>query len=115
MSNERRNLVKRRNRLLKKVQSIGPFIEGSLVETRVKCGNKSCKCAKGDRHSARLFTWKEEGKTRTIYASKALYPKISEAWNEYLKLKNVIKEMSKVQVELFKLEMKERGERKKQS
>ena len=112
MSNERRNLIRRRNRLLKKLQSIGPIIEGSLVTTHTRCGKSNCKCAKGPGHKVTLFTWKKEGKTQTLFVSKNIFDEVQDAWKSYLSLKQIIKDLSTVQIALFRLEAK-RDERKR--
>ena len=114
MNAQRRNLVRRRNRLLNKLQNIGPIIEGSLVKTRTKCGKSYCRCAKGLGHNVTFFTWKERGKTKTLYVSKKIYADVEDAWKSYGKLKRIIKDLSAVQIDLFKLEGTEHGRRKKQ-
>jgi hypothetical protein len=114
MNTQRRNLIRRRNRLLNKLHVIGPLIEGSFVETHTKCGKSYCRCAKGPGHKVNFFTWKESGKTKTLYVSKKIHEDVENAWKSYLNLKRIIKDLSSVQVELFKLEGKEHGKRKKQ-
>jgi len=114
MNQQRRNLIRRRTRLLIKLHSIGPLIEGSLIETHTKCGKSYCRCAKGTGHKVNFFTWKESGKTRTLYVSKKIYEEVETTWKSYLQLKQIIKDLSSVQIELFKLEGKKNGKRKKQ-
>lgn len=114
MNVQRRNLVRRRKRLLNKLHSIGTIIEGSLVETLTKCGKSYCRCAKGRGHKVNLFTWKKSGKTKTLYVSKKIYKDVEKAWKSYVNLKKIIKDLSSVQIELFKLEGREHGKGKKQ-
>ena len=114
MSNEKRNLMRRRNRLLEKLHSIGPIIEGSMVTTQTKCGKSNCKCAKGPGHKVTLFTWKKEGKTQTLFVSKNIFDEVQDAWDSYLRLKKVIKDLSTIQIALLRLEAKRDEGRKKQ-
>ena len=114
MNTQRRNLARRRNRLLNKLHTIGPIIEGSLVETRTKCGKSYCRCAQGPGHKVTFFTWKESGKTKTLYVSKKIHADVENAWKSYGMLKKIMKDLSAVQIELFKLEGKQNGKRKKQ-
>ena len=114
MPNLKGSLTRKRSILMKELRSLSSLVEGSLVQTKKKCGNPTCKCARGDLHPTYLLTWKEGGITKTFYVSKKLLPKVENAWNSYLRLKQIIKEVSGIQRELFKLEGKEHGKRKKQ-
>jgi hypothetical protein len=45
------NVLKaRRDSLIKNLTKSKPFIEGSLKEIKVKCGNPNCRCANGEKH-----------------------------------------------------------------
>lgn len=114
MPNQKRSLVSMRTKLLKELGSISSLVDGSLVKTYKKCGNPTCKCTKGTLHPANLLTWKEAGKTKTFYVSKNILNEVERSWSSYLRLKQIIKELSVVQRELFKLKGKENGRRKKQ-
>ena len=114
MPNLKRSLIGKHSSLLKELRSISSLVEGSLVQTKKKCGNPSCKCSQGDMHPTHLLTWKEGGTTKTFYVSQHLLPKVENAWKSYLRLKQIIKELSGIQRELFKLESTEHGKRKKQ-
>ena len=114
MPNLKRSLTRKHSILLKELRSLSSLVEGSLVQTKKKCGNPACKCTQGELHPTYLLTWKEDGTTKTFYVSKYLLPKVEHAWNSYLRLKQIIKELSSIQRELFKLEGMEHGKRKKQ-
>jgi hypothetical protein len=57
--------------ILAKIRALGPVVHGSLVESTRTCGNKACKCARGQRHHAFYLSRRIEGKTRLEYVSKA--------------------------------------------
>lgn len=114
MQKQKNSLLRNRTNLLKELRSISSLLDGSLVKTYKKCGNPSCKCAKGMLHPTYLLTWKEQGKTKTFYVSKHMLHEVEKAWNSYIRLKQIIKDLSGIQRELFKLEGKEHGTGKKQ-
>jgi len=39
-------LERKRDSLLKRLAKVKPFVDGSIVKVRRRCGNKNCKCAK---------------------------------------------------------------------
>ena len=84
--------------VLARIRRIKPFVEGSLTVTRKRCGNPKCRCAReGPIHEAALLTWKEAGKTRTLYVP-VKYRKEVERWVEEGRLlKRLAKEMSEEQ------------------
>jgi len=114
MTDQKRILSRKRTNLLKELRSISSLVEGSLVKTYKKCGNPKCPCARGSLHPTYLLTWKEGGKTKTLYVSQNILSEVEKAWNSYLHLKKLVKEISGIQRELFKLESKRDGNRKKQ-
>lgn len=85
-------------RLLGRLRTIGPFLEGSLTLTTKRCGRPTCRCvAEGPIHETALLTWKEEGTTRTLHVPRALRAEVA-AWVEEAKrLKALIHEMSAAQ------------------
>ena len=68
-------------RLLARLRTIGPFLEGSLTLGTKRCGRPTCRCAtEGPIHETALLTWKEQQKTCTLY--------IPIAWREEVGLRN---------------------------
>lgn len=85
-------------RILNRIRKIRPFIQGSLSITTKRCGNPSCRCAKeGPIHEAALLTWKEGGKTRTLYVPTELRQEVTKWVEEGKLLKRLGAEMSKAQ------------------
>ena len=55
-------------RILARLRTIGPFLEGSLTLTTKRCGKATCRCVEaGPVHEAAVLTWKEGGTTRTLH------------------------------------------------
>lgn len=55
-------LERKRVALLKKLAASGPFVDGSVVKVRRRCGNKNCKCAlRGEKHESLYLMYKVKG------------------------------------------------------
>ena len=74
-----------------------PFIIGSLVESRRKCGVKSCACANGgDLHPAWILTKNSGGKTKSVYVPVGMVPEVGKWTKEYKKVKELLKAIDAV-------------------
>jgi hypothetical protein len=90
------DLRSRRKAKLAELAGVGPFIEGSLGNVRVRCGNPACHCAKGMRHESRLLTRKVKGKTHAVYVPVAMADEVAGWSGEYRRLKKLMKEISEL-------------------
>jgi hypothetical protein len=78
---------------LKQLAAFGPFLDGSLVVIRHRCGNPGCRCARGEKHPAHYLTRKVGRKTHSLYIPVALVEEVR-AWNqEYRRLKRLVAEI----------------------
>lgn len=85
-------------RILARLRTMGPFLEGSLTITTKRCGRPTCRCVtEGPLHEAALLTWKEQGKTRTLHVPIALREEVAAWVEEGKRLKQLIHEMSAAQ------------------
>jgi len=85
-------------RLLARLRSIGPFLEGSLTITTKRCGRPTCRCAsEGPLHETALLTWKEQQKTCTLYIPIAWREEVAAWVAECQRLKELIHAMSAAQ------------------
>ncbi len=90
-------LEKQINTRITKLGQCKQFIVGSLVESKRKCGNKSCQCANGgELHSAHILTKRENGKTKTIYVPVDMLEKVGEWSQEYKKIKELLLEIDQL-------------------
>ena len=63
-----RELERERSSLERKMASGEKMLEGSLIERRISCGKKTCRCADGNLHGPYYYlSRKVRGKTRMIY------------------------------------------------
>ncbi len=56
---------------------IREMTKGTIYIQKRKCGNKNCKCARGELHSTRVLSYKQQGKTRLICLTKYSAPELS--------------------------------------
>ena len=94
MDNNNMKLALRRKKLMEQVAQVGPFIEGTLAVTQRMCGAKECLCQRGKKHEAMYLTWKEEGKTRSIYVPVSRQKEALLMSLNYKKLKKLIRSIS---------------------
>jgi hypothetical protein len=106
---------RRRDRLLKKLATVGPFVDASLVTIARTCGNPRCRCARGEKHRSRYLTCKvkpdDEGrpKTQTIYVPVALQAQAVSWVKEYKRLKGLLRDIGAAQKMIVRCYVKERG------
>jgi hypothetical protein len=94
----------KRQTLLRQLQNLGPWIEGTLVATTRKCGKEGCACHhNGPKHPVLFITWKEAGKTISLYIPRQLESTVKEWTQNYKKLKALIRQVSDVQKQIVRL------------
>ncbi len=96
--------IRKRTGLIKRLQEINPFINGSILDFARVCGNKNCKCAKGAKHVSKYYSYRSKDKKRTdlIYIPKGILEEVNE-WNqEYRRIKKIMEEICQIQREIIK-------------
>ena len=89
-------LERKRGGLIKNLEDIGPFIDGSIVKVSRRCGNKNCKCNLGEKHTSLYLQYKVAGVTKAVYIPVDMEQEVKN-WNQqYKKLKKTIAEISKI-------------------
>lgn len=89
-------------RILARLRTLGPFLEGSLTVTTKRCGRATCRCVtEGPIHGVALLTWKEQGTTRTLHVPIALREEVAAWVEEGKRLKQLIHAMSAAQREFL--------------
>src|SRR5687768_16749152 len=80
----------------------GPVLAARLATVRRRCGQPSCRCAKGGPlHVAHQLTLKEHGKTRTVYVPKELLPEVRSWIDEHKRLKRRLQEVTQLTLALI--------------
>jgi hypothetical protein len=69
-----------RRRFLAELARRWPLAKGSLCEVRKPCIRPRCAaCARGEKHPAFLFTFREQGRQRCLYVPRELVPRLRRA------------------------------------
>ena len=104
MKSLKRSLEAKRLKPLQRIDTLIPWIEGSLVSTSRFCGKKNCICHQGGpKHPVLYVTWKENGKTVSLYVPRKLEPEVMGWVQNYKKLKETIREVSEIQKQIIRL------------
>ncbi len=103
----KQTLHAQRNKLISRISKLTPWIEGTVVNTTRICGKKNCAChGGGSQHPVMYMTWKESGKTISLYVPKGLEAEVSKWALNYKKLKEMIREISNIQKDIVRLREK---------
>lgn len=95
-------LENRRQGRLKALQRLSPFLTDSFCLIGRKCGNLTCACVTGEKHPAWIVTYKEKGKTRSLYVPVDLVPVVSKWAKEAKWLKQQIQEINQIQKDIIR-------------
>jgi len=94
------NVEKRRFDAINRVLKIKSFISAQVYERYKKCGNKNCKCAKGELHGPFLWIYQKK-KDKKVISTTVNKDKASEAremakrYEDLLRLRQRIREADK--------------------
>jgi hypothetical protein len=88
---------------LKQLAPDKPVLAASLALVNKRCGQPSCGCHHGGPlHQAYHLSFKERGKTRTVYVPKDLVPEVQSWVAEYQRLKRLLSEVSQLSLALVR-------------
>lgn len=69
-----------RQQFLQDLQRLWPAIKGSLAEVQKPCIRRDCPaCARGDKHSAFILSFTQNGRRRCMYVPRELVPQLQQA------------------------------------
>lgn len=96
-------LIQRRRRLLEKLPALDEALRGSLVERAIRCGKPSCRCARGELHSATyLSVTHRGGQTEQVSIPARLVPRVREGIGIYAKWREILEKVSTINRELLR-------------
>lgn len=88
---------------LKKLATSSPVLAASFGTYTHRCGRPSCRCHHGGPlHVGQHLTFKERGKTRSVYVPKALLPEVKVWLAEHQRLKLLLREIHQLTVALLR-------------
>jgi uncharacterized protein DUF6788 len=98
---------------LKQLSPTGPLLAASLARVNKRCGQPSCACHHGGPlHTAHHLTFKQGGKTRTVYVPQDLLEEVQTWVAEHQRLKTLHQEISQLTLALIKTHATERRRKK---
>lgn len=86
---------KRREAKLREVSRWKPLVAASLCRVKRRCGNRNCRCARGEFHKAHVLTYKVKGKTKVVHVPKDMVEEVRGWVKEHKRVKKLIREISK--------------------
>jgi len=115
MTQNNRTILKKKAREIRsKMRKIDQMIKGSINFRRITCGKPNCKCARGQLHECVSITFKETGKTKTVYVDRNRQAEALIMCANYKKMKALIKELTTINLQLVKSERRTKnGDKKK--
>src|SRR4051794_10788932 len=88
---------------LKKLATASPILAASFGTYTHRCGRRSCRCHHGGPlHTGQHLTFKESGKTRSVYVPKDLLPEVRTWLAEHQRLKDLLREIHQLTVALLR-------------
>jgi hypothetical protein len=85
-------------RILARLRTLRPFLDGSLTVSTKRCGRPTCRCAaEGPLHATALLTWKEDQTTHSLYIPLAWRDTVAAWVAEGKRLKALSHQMSAAQ------------------
>ena len=101
------NTLKLKKRNIKaKISRCLELLVGTVVEYRITCGKKNCKCQKGEKHRAFYLSVHRNGKTKNRHIPKKKLAEARKMSENYKKLKELLHELSDINYKLLKLKDK---------
>ncbi len=98
---------------LKRLGMDKPLLAASLALVHKRCGQPSCACHQGGPlHPAYHLTYKDDGKTRTVYVPKDLVAEVQSWVAAYQRLKALLGEISQLTLALVQNHVRHRDRKK---
>jgi hypothetical protein len=91
-------LRSRRDRLVAGLPQAGPFLAGSLIEQRRRCGKEGCRCARGELHGPYAYL---SVAGRMVYVPAVLADAVRAHLEVSKRLQGALEEISAVNLELL--------------
>jgi len=100
-----KDLVARRNELMREFEKCSDFVRGSINSVCAKCIRARCICDKKTSRRAYRLTYKNsEQKTRIVYIPRSRLPKIRKMIANYSKSRKIMEQIIEINIEIFKNE-----------
>ena len=95
-------LEKQRQKTLRYLLNPKNMIDGSIYESYKKCGNKNCRCAKGDLHGPFYYlSRKADGKTKLTFVRRADEDAVEKKAGNYKKYTKAAADLGKLNSKIY--------------
>ena len=84
------DLDRQHSRQLKTLLTSDPFVDGSIISFKRRCGKKGCCCLKGEPHESLIVSRRVKGKLKVVYTPAEDRPFLlacKDHWQEFRKNK----------------------------
>ena len=100
-----KELVRKRNMLLKKLDQYAEFVRGSISSVCATCNRARCICQKTSSPRAYRLTYKDnQQKTRIVYVPRDQLPRIQKMIANYEQVRKIIEQLVETNIKMFKQE-----------
>ena len=100
-----KDLIRKRNALLKKFEQYSEFARGSITSVCATCNRARCICEKQTARKAYRLTYKDgQQKTRIVYVPRNRLPRIRKMTANYAKLRKILEQLLETNIAIFKAE-----------
>ena len=98
---------------LKRLAGSSPLLAGSLGLVFRCCGTPSCRChLGGPKHAAYQLTFKEQGRSRSVYVPKELVEEVRQWLAAQRRLEHLLHEIHQLSTALIRTHVRHRRRRK---
>lgn len=98
---------------LKRLATTNPLLAGSLGLVYRPCGTPSCRCHHGGpKHAAHQLTFKEQGRSRSVYVPKELVEEVRQGLAARQRLDQLLQEIHQLSTALIRTHVRHRRRRK---
>jgi hypothetical protein len=96
-------ILRMRQHRLNKLATSSPILAASFGTDTHRCGRPSCRCHhSGPLHTGQHLTFKEHGKTRSVYVPKELLAEVRSWLAEHQRLKALLHDIPQLSVTLLR-------------
>ena len=95
---------KDRDELLRRIASLMPFAKGSVCVSHKPCGNpwKCKKCLSGEMHPSVQYSYRENGKLRSMHVQPRFLPLVEQAVANGREVERILAEAGKKYIEFLR-------------
>ncbi|HUW63874.1 MAG TPA: DUF6788 family protein [Spirochaetia bacterium] len=96
-------LYSKRDELVATLPPLNNVMRGSLIERKIRCGKKNCRCATGEGHLSYYLSSLDKNKhTRLDYVPLAWVPLVRERLDKQRLIREIMAELAEINLELMR-------------